>query len=117
MKAKERPQKLQGETQAVATGCGTLYITVNMNEGQIFEVFAKHGKSGGCSACQMEALTRCISIGLRAGVDPEEYRHTLINISCNMPTFTDGNKVASCPDAIAQVIKGYINDSSGNSGL
>jgi ribonucleoside-diphosphate reductase alpha chain len=108
MKAKERPKQLDGKTHKVATGCGSIYVTVNVDKGQVFEVFAKLGKAGGCSACQTEALTRSISIGLRAGVDVAEYCHTLSNISCNMPTFADGVKISSCPDAIAQVIKEYL---------
>lgn len=110
MKAQDRPKVLEGKTHKVTTGCGNLYISINQDGDRVFEVFAKLGKSGGCSACQTEALTRTISIGLRAGVELDEYYHTLKNISCNMPTFADGVKIASCPDAIAQVIKEYIKE-------
>ena len=110
MKAKERAKSLPGETHKMATGCGTLYITVNKDGDEVFEVFAKLGKAGGCSACNTEALTRAISIGLRAGVELGEYYHTLVNISCQSPNYADGVKIASCPDAIAQVIKGYMVD-------
>lgn len=44
-------------------------IPVNKDEsGVVFEIIAKLGKSGGCAAAQLEALTRAISIGLRSGV-------------------------------------------------
>lgn len=110
MRAKERPKQLEGKTHKIATGCGSLYVTVNVDDVGVFEVFAKLGKAGGCAACQTEALTRAISIGLRSGVELVEYYHTLVNISCNAPNFTEGKKIASCPDAIAQVIASYLPD-------
>jgi ribonucleoside-diphosphate reductase alpha chain len=107
-KAQSRPKILEGQTHKVATGCGNLYVTVNSDNGKPFEVFAKLGKAGGCSACTTEALTRVISVGLRAGVDIAEYHHMLVNIGCISPTFSEGVKINSCPDAIAQVLKEYI---------
>ena len=108
MKAQSRPKILEGQTHKVATGCGNLYVTLNLHEGKPFEIFAKLGKSGGCSACTTEALTRVISVGLRAGVDLAEYYHMLNNMRCISPTVSEGVKINSCPDAIAQVLKTYI---------
>lgn len=108
MKAQERPKVAEGKTHKINTGCGSIYVTVNQVDGKAFEVFAKLGKSGGCSACTTEALTRSISIGLRAGVELEEYYKTLKGISCNAPALDEGVKVLSCPDAIAQVIFLYL---------
>ena len=110
MKAKERPKTIPGETHKINTGCGSLYVTVNTDGGKVFEVFAKLGKSGGCSACTTEALTRSMSIGLRAGVELEEYHRTLKGISCNAQALDEGTKICSCPDAIAQVIQKYIKE-------
>ena len=110
MKAESRPKVLKGETKKITTGCGSLYVTVNEHNDKAFEVFAKLGKAGGCSACTTEALTRVISVGLRAGVDLSEYVHTLENIGCISPTFSDGEKINSCPDAIAKVLKPYIKE-------
>lgn len=108
MKAKERPKTISGTTHKVTTGCGSLCVTVNIDDGEVFEVFAKLGKAGGCSACTTEALTRTISIGLRAGVDISEYIKTLKGISCNSPGLDEGIRICSCPDAIAQVMEGYL---------
>lgn len=108
MKAQSRPKTLEGQTHKITTSCGKLYVVVNMHDGKPFEVFAKLGKAGGCSACTTEALTRVISVGLRAGVDIAEYYETLVNIGCISPTFSEGVKINSCPDAIAQVLKMYI---------
>jgi ribonucleoside-diphosphate reductase alpha chain len=108
MKAQERPKKLSGETYKMPTGCGTNYITVNLHNGKPFEVFSKLGKAGGCSACQTEALTRCISVGLRCGVELEEYVSTLTGIHCSSATVSEGEQILSCPDAIAKVLKTYL---------
>jgi ribonucleoside-diphosphate reductase alpha chain len=103
-----RPKRLNGETHKIATGCGNLYVTVNMDGDKPFEVFAKLGKSGGCAAGYSEALTRAISIGLRAGVPLEEYYDHLKDIQCVSPTLSEGETVRSCPDAIAKVLKEFI---------
>lgn len=108
MKAQERPKVLDGQTFKMPTGCGTIYITVNLHDNEPFEVFAKLGKAGGCSACQTEALTRSLSIGLRSGVAPSEYYHTLKGIHCSSATFSEGEQILSCPDAIAKVLKSYL---------
>ena len=110
LKAQERPKILQGDTHKIHTSCGTLYVSVNKHDDKVFEVFAKLGKAGGCSACTTEALTRVMSVGLRAGVDLGEYVHTLENIRCISPTFSEGVQINSCPDAIAQVLKTYIKE-------
>jgi ribonucleoside-diphosphate reductase alpha chain len=110
MKAQERPKQLPGETYKVNTGCGHIYITINTLDNKPFEVFAKLGKAGGCSACQTEALTRSISIGLRSGVDLAEFHKTLDGIHCSSATFSDGEQIMSCPDAIAKVLKTYLKE-------
>ena len=113
MKAQERPKELKGITHKMSTGCGSIYVTVNEYNNQVFEVFAKLGKAGGCSACQTEALTRCISVGLRSGVDLSEYHKTLEGIHCSSATFAEGEQILSCPDAIAKVLKTYLKKEDG----
>lgn len=109
MPTKQRPKQLNGKTHKTVTGCGNLYVTVNSDDGSVFEIFSKLGKSGGCSACFTEALTRSISIGLRSGVELKEYYRTLTGIRCSSPTVSGGEEILSCPDAIATVIKEYLS--------
>lgn len=108
MKEEERPKELSGKTYKMPTSCGNLYVTINLHNTGVFEVFAKLGKAGGCPACMTEALTRSISIGLRSGVDLESYHKTLTGIHCASSTFSEGEQIMSCPDAIAKVLKAYI---------
>jgi ribonucleoside-diphosphate reductase alpha chain len=106
----QRDKILQGETTEIGTGCGHLYITVNKSGENPIEVFASLGKSGSCSKCQMEALTRCISTGLRYGIPIAEFHKQLQGIACPQPSFNGGKdgKTLSCPDAISKVLSKYI---------
>jgi ribonucleoside-diphosphate reductase alpha chain len=108
----KREKILQGETTEITTGCGHLYITVNKSGENPIEVFAALGKSGSCSRCQMEALTRCISTGLRYGIPISEFHKQLQGISCPEPSFNGGKneKTLSCPDAISKILGEYIKD-------
>jgi ribonucleoside-diphosphate reductase alpha chain len=110
MKVQERPKELQGKTFKMPTSCGSLYVTVNLYNNSVFEIFAKLGKAGGCPACMSEALSRTISIGLRSGVELEEYYKTLIGIHCASSSFSEGEQILSCPDAISKVLKTFLKE-------
>lgn len=108
-----RPKILQGTTTKVQTACGNIYITVSMHDDLPFEIFATLGKAGGCSKCQLEAITRCISSGLRYGIPIEEYIKQLENLKCPNGMYQQGEEelyIQSCPDAIAQVLKKTVSD-------
>jgi len=101
-----RPKILSGKSVKVKTGCGNLYITLNKSEDRLFEVFATLGRAGGCANAQNEALTRMITLSLRCGVPKEEIIDQLVGIQCPNPVmFPEGERVLSCPDAIAKVMK------------
>lgn len=106
MEKQARPKVLTGKSVKVATGCGNLYITLNKNEDKLFEVFATLGKTGGCANAQNEGLTRMVTLCLRCGVPKEEIIKELVGIQCPNPVmFPEKERVLSCPDAIAKVIK------------
>lgn len=104
MKPRKRPETTQGVTFKVATGCGSLYVTVNRDDIGICEVFAKMGKSGGCQSAYLDAIARVISASLRAGVASEDLTSMLRGISCPSPIYDNGRQTLSCPDAIAYVL-------------
>lgn len=104
----KRPESLDSVTVRKITGCGNLYVTLTFYEGRVLEVFAWLGKSGGCAACQTEAMTRAISLGLRYGVPIEDYIKGLKGIQCPSPyMFPEEDRTLSCPDAIAKVMEEY----------
>jgi len=105
---KERPEKLSGHTHRLKTGCGNLYVTVNVDNGKVHEVFVRLGKAGGCASSQTESLGRLITLAVRAGVSIEEVCKQLQGIGCQQPVFAgEGRKNLSCADAVANALRGY----------
>lgn len=113
---KIRPYKLDGSTYKVETGCGSLFVNVNLDEeGKPFEVFAQLGKAGGCASAQTQSTARLASVILRAGVPVKQVIKQLAGIRCHKPAGMPpadedqpDNRVLSCSDAIARVLKEYL---------
>ena len=108
----KRPKQLTSNTIRFLTGCGNMYVTVTKHEGKPFEVFSLLGKAGGCTKCYTEAVSRCISLGLRYGIPASEFIEQLENLACPNPGVEEGIKVLSCCDALAKAIKSIVEDES-----
>jgi len=101
-----RPEVTTGTTSKVSTGCGNLYITINLDEqGRPFEVFTQMGKAGGCAASQLEAIGRLVSLAFRSGIEVKSIIEQLRNIRCPSPSWEKGKRIFSCADALARVIE------------
>ena len=105
----ERPMVLSGRTIKMATGCGSLYVTINESENGPFELFNTIGKAGGCAASQSEAIGRLVSLALRSGIKPSRIIKNLAGISCHKPYGFGEGKNLSCADAIANAFKIYLS--------
>ena len=113
---RERPRQTHGITERVRTGHGNMYVTVNLDDaGRPFEVFGTMGKAGGCDAALLEAVSRLVSLALRAGIDTGEVTRQLRGITC-CPAWDDGTLVRSGPDAVAIVLDKLTEGMAGESG-
>ena len=117
-KKKERPEVMNGFTQKVPTGLGTMYLTVNEMDGQPFEVFATIGKSGHSTTAKAEAIGRLVSLALRSGIDVRDVVVQLRGIGGEHPVFRRKGILLSIPDAIAWVLEShYMKDTHYSGGV
>jgi ribonucleoside-diphosphate reductase alpha chain len=105
-----RKQKLSGATYRTKTGCGNLYVTINEDGGAPVEIFATMGKTGGCADSQIETIGRLISLGLRNKVAIKDFIKQMGGVCCHSAITTEGHEVLSCSDAIAKVLKKYLDE-------
>ncbi|MBI3743775.1 MAG: TSCPD domain-containing protein [Chloroflexi bacterium] len=111
---RERPTIVAGMTHRVRSGHGNMYVTINFDsDGKPFEIFSALGKSGGCDSAQLEAISRLVSLALRAGVDIDAIVGQLRGITC-CPAWDDGIMVRSAPDAVALALAKHVHTDAKN---
>ncbi len=118
---KPRPTQLVGKTYRMPTPAGTSYITINENgegHGQPFEVFIHTSKAGSEIAAVSEAIGRLVSLVLRLA-SPVSPRNRVKQIVRQLGGIGGGrqlgigpNKVISLPDAVAQILQQYLDDTA-----
>jgi ribonucleoside-diphosphate reductase alpha chain len=110
---RKRPDVMQGSTYKTNTAYGHLYVTINEDANGPFEVFSQLGKAGGFFGAQTEAICRMISLSLRCGISIKEVIDQLKGIRGPDVSFSNGGRILSLPDAIAQVLETHINRGQG----
>jgi ribonucleoside-diphosphate reductase alpha chain len=111
-RVKERPGLVVfGKTIKESTPWGSIYITLNFDGNDPFEIFITIGKSGSELKAMTEALSRAISIGLRSGSKLEDFIDTLKGLSGKeywMFGFDESHVARSIPDAIAVLLEKLV---------
>jgi len=106
-----RPKVLEGKTAKLKVGCGSLFLTLNLKDGQPFEIFLSGSKLGGCKSNQ-EGLGRLITLLFRKGATIDEIKDTLELIKCpacsaakaKLEPEEKKDFPTSCPDAVAKFL-------------
>jgi ribonucleoside-diphosphate reductase alpha chain len=101
----ERPRLMEGRTLKLKLPQGGLYLTANLNNGDLKEVFVTLGKSGGDEKADAEALGRLISLYLQHGGDIKSVISTLKGIKGKYVSWDEGTQLQSIPDAIAKALE------------
>jgi ribonucleoside-diphosphate reductase alpha chain len=100
-----RPHVVPGVTARAETPNGTLFVTLNRDNGGPLEVFVRCGKAGSDIEALAEAIGRLISLALRCGVDPHEIIDQLDGIGGRESIGFGKGRVRSIPDALARLMK------------
>jgi ribonucleoside-diphosphate reductase alpha chain len=101
----ERPRMMEGKTLKLKLPQGGLYLTANLVNGELKEVFVTLGKSGGDEKADAEALGRLISLYLQHGGDIKSAISTLKGIKGKYVSWDEGTQLLSIPDAIAKALE------------
>jgi ribonucleoside-diphosphate reductase alpha chain len=100
-----------GLKKKLAGGCGSLHLQVYFDRttGKMSEVFINKGGTGGCNS-NLNALSRMISIALRAGVDVKDVSDQLAS-TINCPSFASSRAKGinlspgtSCASAVGRAL-------------
>ncbi len=101
----ERPKLMEGRTLKLRLPQGGLYLTGNLVNGELKEVFVTLGKSGGDEKADAEALGRLISLYLQHGGDIKSVISTLKGIKGKYVSWDEGVQLQSIPDAIGKALE------------
>ena len=101
----ERPKVMEGRTLKLKLPQGSIYLTANLVDGQIREVFVTLGKSGADENADAAALGRLISLYLQHGGDVKNVIGTLKGIKGKYVSWDEGTQLQSIPDAIAKALE------------
>ncbi len=106
----ERPRMMEGKTLKLRLPQGGLYVTSNLINGELKEVFVTLGKSGGDEKADAEAIGRLISLYLQHGGDIKNAISTLKGIKGKYASWDEGTQLLSIPDAVAKALEMQLSN-------
>jgi len=105
-----RPRRVEGVTERIETPVGTLFVTINRAEGNLYEVFLNIGKAGADVTADAEGYGRLLSMIFKAGMPPQSVINQLRGIGGSGSIGFGKKRVRSLPDAIARVLELYLEE-------
>lgn len=100
-----RPETLTGKTYKIPTGLGSLFVTINEQDGKPFEVFCSIGKSGASILAKAEVTARLVSLALRNDIPVSEIVKQLVDISGSELMPYKNMVIRSIPDAVGKLLR------------
>lgn len=108
MVQKDRPKVVNGKTLKIPTPCGSFFLTLNYDGGELIEVMPRMGKSGNCIRSLLEHLGVLYSLLLQSGIGKERFEKIMkkycIGVNCGTPFVFEGKTYTGCLDFMAQEI-------------
>lgn len=103
---KKREKVLHGTTKCIQTDCGKLYLTINMQDDELFEVHWRMGKSGHCVSARNVFEGIMLSKLFQSDHTKKEMIDFLktyaLGVNCGIPFMEEGEHHSSCLDVIAK---------------
>jgi ribonucleoside-diphosphate reductase alpha chain len=100
-----RPRVMEGKTLKLRLPQGGLYVTSNLVNGELKEVFVTLGKSGGDEKADAEAIGRLISLYLQNGGEIKNVISMLKGIKGKYVSWDEGTQVMSIPDGVGKALE------------
>ena len=103
---KKRPEVLDGKTEKIATGCGTLYLIINKDEETKTpcEFFPVLGKSGSCARSLLELIGKLLSV-VAQNLSKEDFikllKKDIRGVNCGQEFRIRDKRYGSCIDKMA----------------
>lgn len=102
---KIRNEVLEGTTEKLPTPCGSFFLTLNEQNGQLFEVCMRLGKQGNCSRALLNLISVLLSVILQSDLSRKEIGNILMKhmeTNCGNRIYFKGKEYHSCVDYAIQ---------------
>tara|TARA_Y100000310_G_scaffold155934_1_gene155374 strand:+ start:1095 stop:1442 length:348 start_codon:yes stop_codon:yes gene_type:complete len=112
--AKKRKEVLKGKTLKVKTECGAVYLTLNKQDKNLFEVRMELGKTGNCQRGLLHLIGVHLSDKLQTVETSKEFEKFILRhyqkFSCGCPFHYKGKPYKSCMDWAGEKIIEELTD-------
>ena len=120
MPKKKRPTVLKGETTKVRTSCGSLYVTLDKDGGELCEVHLRMGKTGSCFVSTLNMVSVLTSTILQSEYDRaylvKMFKRHMRDVSCGERFNFEGVNYKSCWDVVGKLCMDSLKEEKNEKG-